>query len=52
MTRSWLRERFVDDDRWKPLAWSAGATLLVVGVHSGAIDAALLLAMGAQHLGG
>jgi hypothetical protein len=52
VTRSWLHERFVDDDRWKPFAWSAGITLLVVGVHTGAIDAVLLLVMSAQGLGG
>jgi hypothetical protein len=51
VTRTWLHERF-DDDRWKPFAWSAGVTLLVVGVHTGAIDTVLLRAMAAQHLGG
>lgn len=42
----------LDDGRWKPFAASAAATLFVVAVHTGALDAALLLAYRVQSLGG
>jgi hypothetical protein len=52
MTKVWVHEHVLDDGRWKPFAWSLGATLLVLGVHTGAIDAAMLTVMQAQQLGG
>ena len=38
--------------RWKPYVWSLAVTLLVLGVHTGAIDAVMLAGMHLQHLGG
>jgi hypothetical protein len=52
MTKVWLHEHVLDDGRWKPFAWSFGMTLLVLGVHTGAIDAAMLAVIQVQHLGG
>lgn len=51
MTLKAVRDR-LDDGVWKPFAVSAAATLFVVAVHTGALDAALLLAYQAQSLGG
>jgi hypothetical protein len=48
---TWIHAHFLDEGRWKPFAWSAAMTLLVLGVHTGAIDAVMLAAMGAQQLG-
>jgi hypothetical protein len=42
----------LDDGKWKPFAVSAGVTLLVTAVHTGALDAALLFAYRIQGLGG
>jgi hypothetical protein len=52
VTRSWLHERVLDDGRWRPFACSLAATLVVAGVHTGAIDWVLLQLIWAQHLGG
>jgi hypothetical protein len=46
-----VRHHLVDEDGWKPFAWSAGLTLLVAGIHTGAIDAVLLSLIHAQQLG-
>lgn len=51
MTRASVRHHLVDEDGWKPLAWSAGMTLLVAGIHTGAIDALMLALIHLQHLG-
>jgi hypothetical protein len=48
----WIHQHVLDDGRCKPFAWSLGATLLVLGVHTGAIDAVTLTMMRAQQLGG
>ena len=52
MTSSWIHQHVLDDGRWKPFVWSLGMTLLVLGVHTGAIDAAMLTLIQAQQLGG
>ena len=51
MALQWIQAHAVDDDRWKPFAWSAAITGLVAGIHTGAIDAVMLTVMSAQHLG-
>ena len=48
MTKVWVHEHVLDDGRWKPYAWSLGMTLLVLGVHTGALDAVMLALMQAQ----
>ena len=52
MTNVWLHEHLIDDGRWRPFAWSLGATLLVAGAHTGVFDWVLLHLWFAQHLGG
>ncbi len=52
VTRVWIHEHLLDDGRWKPFCWSLGMTLLVLGVHTGAVDAVMLAVMRAQQLGG
>jgi hypothetical protein len=51
VTRSWVHEHVLDDGRWRPFACSLGATLLVVGVHTGTVDWLLLRVIWAQQLG-
>ena len=52
MTRASVRHHLLDEDGWKPYAWSLAVTSLVLGVHTGAIDAVLLAVTHLQHLGG
>ena len=51
MSRASMRHHLVDEDGWKPFAWSVGMTLLVAGIHTGAIDAVVLALYDLQHLG-
>lgn len=51
MTRASARRHLVDDNGWKPFAWSLGMTLLVAGIHTGAIDAVMLALIHLQQLG-
>jgi hypothetical protein len=51
VTRASLRHRLLDEDGWRPFAWSAGVTLLVAGIHTGAIDAVMLTLIHFQQLG-
>lgn len=46
-----MHEHVLDDGRWRPFACSLGATLLVVGVHTGTVDWLLLRVIWAQQLG-
>ena len=49
----WIHQLVLDEGGWKPFVWSAAAmTLLVPGVHTGAIDAVMLTLIQAQQLGG
>ena len=52
MAKVWIHEHLLDDGRWKPFGWSLGMTLLVLGVHTGAVDAVMLIVIRAQQLGG
>jgi hypothetical protein len=51
VTRASVRRRLVDEDGWKPFAWSAAMTGLVAGIHTGAIDAVVLALIHLQQLG-
>ncbi len=51
MTRTSVRYHLLEEEGWKPFAWSAGLTLLVAGIHTGAIDAVMLALIHLQHLG-
>jgi hypothetical protein len=52
VAKVWIHEHVLDDGRWKPFGWSLGMTLLVLGVHTGAVDAVMLIGIRAQQLGG
>ena len=52
MASPWIHTHVLDEGRWRPFACSLGATLLVLGVHTGAIDWVMLRLMEAQHLSG
>jgi hypothetical protein len=51
VTRASLRHHLLAEDGWRPFAWSAGMTLLVAGIHTGAIDAVMLTLIHLQQLG-
>ena len=52
MATLWLHAHLLDEGRWRPFAWSLGATVVVAGVHTGALDWVMLHLMWAQQLGG
>ncbi len=52
MATVWLHQHVLDEGRWRPFVCSLTATLLVLGVHTGAIDWVMLHLIFAQHLGG
>jgi hypothetical protein len=51
VTRASVRHRLVDEEGWKPFAWSAAMTGLVAGIHTGVIDAVVLTLIHLQQLG-